>query len=136
MTRSLHAPAAPDTLTAPVADLLRSAAYILDTTGWTRQSWQDDNGRVCLRGALVCAATGWDADTDPVYFAAATRALIAEAESILLNALDQSGGLPGGAGDKPRDPGWLQAYNDWPDRTAEQVIDLLRSTADRFGATA
>lgn len=88
---------------AGVQATLRQAAVLLRQVGWTQRGLVDERGRIDLRQALRLAADG-----DPL----AERFAVHAVEDVLDFRVD------------------LVVWNDHPDRTLEQVLDLLRRATD------
>ena len=85
------------------ADVLREAAQIIADQGWAQGQWLDGSGPVCMDGALGLAERG--------------RA-IGGASAPLYDFVWQA------LGESPI------GFNDLPGRTAEEVINALRTAAD------
>jgi hypothetical protein len=116
------------------ADILEAAADELQTNGWIKKRLKDVDGRHCAIGAMQKVAgyeeawrqhiDGWrPAETTPEPLV--TREPLVEAskrymlaEAVLAHHLSQEG-LTVGVG------GW----NDQPERTAEEVIDVMKHVA-------
>jgi hypothetical protein len=88
-------------MTKTTADVLDDAADLLERQGWCQVYMEDSDGRHCVVGALSAAAA-----------VAHSRVAHAGAE----NAIWARVGMP-------------TAWNDAPERTEQEVLDLLRSVA-------
>ena len=96
---------------ARVARRLRRAVAVIGQRGWCQRDIEDDDGRVCLVGALrlacgIPATPNWWGELKP----------LAELVDVVGRAVGSRGNL-----------GW---WNDRPDRTAGQVVAMLGSAAD------
>lgn len=112
-------------MTTPTAgQVFTTAAHIILSRGWTRDSWgqPDDGGPVCLERALRLAArtpAGADLPAD------VHDTVVLE---VLRHGIDQiPAGMP-----TYTDLGWL--FNDYEARDQAHVIELLRSCAARADA--
>ena len=105
------------------ADLYDRAADILMVRGRTRGCLEDEEGRVCLVGA-VCKATGRYPDLWS--YVAVLGAYCEPALAPLLEAAGLEGNQTMGVG-------WpLTQWHDDHDRSTDEVHDLLRNTAKRL----
>ncbi len=94
-----------------VADLLDDAADLLERDGWAQGWLRDPDGRLCAAGAMMAAdVAGSENCRSPLVQAG----LSAASDTI-------GGGLSF----------TLPMWNDASDRTEQQVLDLLRTTAKR-----
>jgi hypothetical protein len=110
------------------ADILEAAADELQTNGWIKKRLKDVNGRHCAIGAMqkvVGYEEAWRQHIESWRPAETTREPLVEAsrrymlaEAVLAHHLSQEG-LTVSVG------GW----NDQPERTAEEVIDVMRHVA-------
>lgn len=126
-----------------VSETLSKAADLIEAHGWVQFKERTYDGRMCLRGAVALAAgvkqwrqiieaeesESWEYSVpfgtgvsfDPggaETFTKATRALL-EHNPALSNLRQE--GHPGG---------FLEDWNDAPGRTKEEVVQMLRATAE------
>lgn len=121
-----------------VSETLSKAADLIEAHGWVQFKERTYDGRMCLRGAVALAAgvkqwqqiveeeesESWEyAVTEDVFsdpggvetFTKATRALLEHNPAL--------GNLRPGVG-------FLEDWNDAPGRTKEEVVQMLRATAE------
>jgi hypothetical protein len=93
------------------AATLRRAAQIVRERGWTQGRYEEEDGRMCVEGAMSLAH-GYQA---PAGNCDVVADLFALRQVTLENVVD---------------------WNDAPERTAEDVIAALEAAADRLDAEA
>lgn len=99
-----------------IADALARAAGIIEERGWCQGAYVAEDGRVCLMGAVARAVGVPDesALSNPVVWEC-NRAL----EQVIARA-------DIGEWENPED------WNDWPNRDAREVVDLLEGLAWQY----
>lgn len=112
-----------------VADVLDKAADEVLLRGWASGNIVNSRGEVCTVGA-VAYARGMDVDLTDEDFTAVYEAM---EDDPAMDALDAQIRMS-----SPPDSWWLNksdsvdcvwSWNDWPERTEDDVHDLLRATA-------
>ena len=98
------------------AEILERAAELLETRGWCRDTYSNEAGQHCAMGALSTVA----ADT-------MHRIEYADALAVLAAALLRSGHVRGDLGEWPLSV--VVQWNDYPFRTADEVIETLKLVA-------
>jgi len=93
-----------------VSELAMKTIELLEDKGWTQGHYTNDDGQHCLVGAIFTTADGHDSST--------------EYDSISANLIDE---LVIAARRKYDSPSLISLtwWNDQPNRTKEEVIDLL-----------
>lgn len=124
-----------------VSETLSKAADLIEAHGWVQFKEHTYDGRMCLRGAVALAAgvkqwrqivlaeesESWecavteDVSSDPggvETFTKATRALLEHNPAL------------GNLRPEEHPVGFLEDWNDAPGRTKEEVVQMLRATAE------
>ena len=104
------------------ARLLLKAAGLVQTRGLAKHIREDDQGRVCLHGALSIAVNSGDIDCQHVWL----RVLVCD--HLRSQGLNKNDGV--------EDDDWAVLWNNAPERTAEDVIQALEGAAARVMAEA
>lgn len=100
-------------------EVLLEAADYLENRGWTRGVYADENGCLCLAGALNLATIGRAA---PYPYSSITDQQWALARQVT-DLIEERCGIESGPA--------LAEWNDAPDRTRSEVVSMLRRAAGR-----
>jgi len=105
----------------PYQELLLQAADLIALKGLAKCTQQDDEGRVCLHGALSIADSGQPYTASPTY----GKACYAVAKTLVAKGVDKN---TIGCGHVEAYPG-MAYWNNASERTQEEVIETLREAA-------
>lgn len=113
--------AAQETVLEPWQQLLLDGADYIEKHGWCQHALRTNEGRVCVRGALVSAI----GDTESfVYFISLDR-LLTDTQAAMVHAADDALCRAVGDGSSHSAPLW----NNAPERTAAEVVAKMREVA-------
>jgi hypothetical protein len=114
------------------ADILEQAADLLETKGWCRGFFEDNAGRHCAVGAIRYV-TGQQAVEQEIYALGTTpnMYLCKKFKEVMTASVDATNILAERLQTwrSPDDYVYIPTWNDEADRTADEVIDLMKHTA-------
>lgn len=102
-------------------NVCEAAIDAIERRGWTQGIVEDDDGRICLVGAVNVASRGTATNVKTRHVAIERQR--AKALSDIYAEIR--------ANDLVDSSGWITQYNDAPGRTVDEVIEVLRYAAKR-----